>query len=329
MPRIRDEILECAVYLYRSIDEALKGENAGGSGFLVGVPMERSDSYYHTFAVTAGHVVRESGCRVVRLNTLDGGVDAIPIEPEDWVHHPAGDDLTVCFLSADDAVHRAACIPTSLFITEENIREYGIGPGDEVFMVGRFLGHDGRQQNLPTVRFGNISRMHGEKIRHPRRGIQQESFLVEARSLSGYSGSPVFVYVPPFSQRPGKDAIGAFSVGPALLGIDWCHLHSKEPVREKGEDGPPVEEGWWVKTNSGMMGVIPVWKLVELLDTPEVKTMVEEEEKRIREEVERGGVTLDAESTMTKEEYENALRRVARRQSSRVAHKPTDGHPRD
>ena len=51
----------------------------------------------------------------------------------------------------------------------------------------------------------------------------QESFLVEVRSIGGYSGSPVFVFIPPASPREGvKDWVphGILrSHGPWLLGL--------------------------------------------------------------------------------------------------------------
>lgn len=53
-----------------------------------------------------------------------------------------------------------------------------------MFFLGRFVTHDGKQRNLPTVRFGNLATMPWEPVL-TERGLRQESFLVEARSLSG------------------------------------------------------------------------------------------------------------------------------------------------
>ena len=65
-------------------------------------------------------------------------------------------------------------------MTEDEIAQFDIGPGDDVF----FVNHQGRQQNSPTVRLGIISMLPREKILHPR-GTLVDSFLVEVRSLSG------------------------------------------------------------------------------------------------------------------------------------------------
>lgn len=43
------------------------------------------------------------------------------------------------------------------------------------------------------------------------------------------------------------------------------HVNDKEPVRTA--DGEKLKEGQYVKANSGIAGVIPAWKIKELLDT--------------------------------------------------------------
>ena len=73
-----------------------------------------------------------------------------------------------------------------------------VGPGDDVFFVGRFISQQGQQRNTPTVRQGVISMLPHEKV-PSWEGTPVDSFLVEARSLSGYSGSPVFL-----NRQPGS-----------------------------------------------------------------------------------------------------------------------------
>src|SRR5260370_1057024 len=66
--------------------------------------------------------------------------------------------------------------------------------GGSGFLVGRFVNHEGRQKNSPSVRFGNLAMMPGEPVYHKHSESQgEESFLVDIRTISGYSGSPVFV----------------------------------------------------------------------------------------------------------------------------------------
>jgi hypothetical protein len=146
-------------------------------------------------------------------------------------------------------------------------------PGDDVFFLGRFIGHDGVQRNAPAARFGNIS-MLPEPIRKED-GSAQLSFLVEARSLSGYSGSPVFVYrVPNTAYGPSRGI-----VNPRLLGVDWGHLRDHKPVLMADKRTPKTEpEREYVEQNSGMMAVVPAWRLAALLGEEHFADLRREEE---------------------------------------------------
>jgi hypothetical protein len=73
---------------------------------------------------------------------------------------------------------------------------FDIGPGDDVFVVGRFINREGKQKNIPSVRFGNIAQMPGEPL-FLDDGKELECFLIEGRSISGFSGSPVFIHISP------------------------------------------------------------------------------------------------------------------------------------
>jgi hypothetical protein len=140
-------------------------------------------------------------------------------------------------------------------------------------MVGRFLNHEGKQRNLPSVRFGNIAQMPNEKIRQEfRNNFDQESFLVECRAIGGFSGSPVFVYIAEYENewRPAALPRIAGGLPPRLLGIEWGILSKWEPVCDAhGRPvGRPQPDSLQVDTNSGMMGVVPAWKLAEILNLP-------------------------------------------------------------
>jgi len=158
-----------------------------------------------------------------------------------------------------------------MIATREIVAEYGIGPGDETVTVGRFINADGVQRNTPTVRFGNIAQMPGEPILQDRRIIgstqnfKQVSYLIEAKSISGFSGSSVFVHMSPFSQRPeGKP----HSWNTFLLGVSWGYIMDWEYLRD--DRGRPLEAKTKVRVNTGMMGVVPAWILQDLLMKPDL-----------------------------------------------------------
>jgi len=293
MPWIDPEFLECTIYLYPSEADAEDGNRIGGSGFLISIPIK--DSKISVLcAVTNKHVI-DSGNMVARINTVDGRKDIIPLDGMRWFSHPHGDDVTLCPIQLG-AHHQVKCIPLHFFLTKSLIDDLEIGPGDEVFIVGRFVNHEGKQRNLPSVRFGNISQMPWEPILID--GYPQESFLVEARSISGYSGSPVFVYLPPAPmptfgiwtkegkkllnegkiQFPGvsKKRMNSFQMqlGPWLMGVDYCHIRWDEPILSRRTQ-KPINDDWFIKSNTGMMGVVPVWKLTDIIEGVEMKSLLD------------------------------------------------------
>jgi hypothetical protein len=98
----------------------------------------------------------------------------------------------------------------------------------------------------------------------------QQSYLVEGRSIGGYSGAPVFMYIPPFAVRPKQEGVQSRQFGPWFLGINWGHLNDWRPVCNAAGTpiGPPGLPTMQVSQNSGMMAVIPAWKLVEMINHP-------------------------------------------------------------
>lgn len=257
MPRIPDTFLECVVYIYPSVEDAQQARKVGGSGFLIQVPVN-DEGVSMSYVVTNSHVARKG--QAIRINNTTGTADVIPVALSQWIHHPAGDDVAIVPIALSTQF-QCRTLPTSYFLTRDDLNAWNVGPGDEVYFMGRFIQHDGMQKNTPIVRFGAIAMMPGEPIRQDERGFGQESFLIEARSLSGFSGSPVMLYIPPFSNRfVGGDFEGGVqqdTTTMALLGIDWGSLRLGDEAL----------------TNTGIMAVVPVWKLSELLEDDDVRAM--------------------------------------------------------
>lgn len=278
VPRIDDVFLDCVVYLYPSHADAENGAAIGGTGFVIGIPAKSIPNSHFLFVVTNRHVIDAGSC-IVRLNLKSGGTDILDVFGN-WEPHHAGDDLAFCPIGPGDE-HKFGFVSSDTFLTKDYITQFEIGPGDDVFVVGRFISHEGRQRNLPSVRFGNIAQMPWEPIKRDDE-FMQESFLVEARSIGGYSGSPVFVHIPPFALRPRRGHIGSRSYGPFLLGVDWAHLNDWKPVCNRS--GTPVGKPDWrdmqVGSNTGMMCVVPAWKITEFFARPEMVARIAAEEER-------------------------------------------------
>ncbi|MBA1142259.1 hypothetical protein [Mesorhizobium neociceri] len=264
MPRIPDDTLDVAFYLYPSEAAAKAGQEAGGTGFVVMVPFERVDGLA-VILVTNKHVIQQ-GHTFVRLNRKDGSApDVFEIDPVEWYPHSGPHDVAVAIGVGNGKVHSfSKSVHYEQLLTRDMVREYDIGIGDDVFMIGRFIGHDGKTHNRPSVRFGNISVDVGN-IYNSSSGHNEESYAVEVKSKPGYSGSCVLVYAlkSSTSRRSEKKEFVL------CLGINWGHILERRPVLD--DTGKEVEPKRYVRVPSDMSGIVPAWRILELIDSAKVR----------------------------------------------------------
>jgi len=276
VPRILDAFTDIALYLYQSQEHAAAGSEIGGSGFIVGIPCEGEQDKSWLIAVTNRHVV-EQGNTFVRVNNKAGFTTVIEVPEPHWIFHPDGQDLAIGPLRLNADYHRVSFLNVAALITKEKLAELEIGLGTDTFMVGRFVGRDGGQTNTPTLRFGHIAQM--PTLVKNEFGKLQESFLVETRSIGGFSGSPVLAYKQPLQITVGgaSHQIDTSHWGPALLGVDWGHTGQVECVF----DASGRELEMYVETNTGLSLVIPAWRLLEMLNGQTLKERLIGYENRI------------------------------------------------
>lgn len=184
VPRIPAHALTTTVFLYRSIDDAISGNEVGGTGFLVGIETVIPGSF-HVYFVTNWHVACSGGASVVRVNKHGGGCDVFEYDPSEWQFLPSY-DIAVIPASLNSAIHDIGLIPLTGLLRKENKEKLRIGPGDDVFMVGRFVDHGDTNINMPAVRFGNIS-MDPAPIAQPN-GIKADAYCIDMHSRSGFLG---------------------------------------------------------------------------------------------------------------------------------------------
>jgi hypothetical protein len=274
VPGIPRTWLDSIIYLYPTVEAAMRSDAVGGTGFLMsldpspGLPPTAG----HMYAVTNAHVI-EGGNYVVRFSGPDGQIQAIRVDPGSWRYHPDGDDLALATLLLPAEVARTSIVPFEMSVTPEVFEQEQLGPGDEAFFIGRFVYRDGGMRNTPTARFGAIAQVGGDPILQERTSgtRRQESLLVECHSLSGFSGSPVFAYRGArFDTEVPDDPTGLKfmpQVGTRvyLLGVDW----GSDPWRANVLDAAtnkPVTPKMRVEASSGMALVVPAWKLRGAMD---------------------------------------------------------------
>lgn len=264
MPRIGEDFLGSAIYLYRNRVEAKDNSSFGGSGFLVGY-IDMHTKVVHFYAVTNAHVIND-GFPIIRINKRFGEPDILDITTDAWIPHPEGDDLSICPLELTPH-YDFKFVMIDGCVDKEKVSRFNIGVGDDVFMVGRFTGHPGTQKNLPIARFGNIAMVPSEQIRNGL-GVKRPHYLVEVRSVSGFSGSPVFIYDAPIP--PSLEHVRLERFPNLLLGVDCGHLPEHEAV-----------------LSAGIAAVVPAWCLLELLESPNVKALREMREVKIKSETQK------------------------------------------
>ena len=329
MNRIREEFLHCIVYIYASEQDAENGERRGGSGFLAHVPLEQNGERCIIYALTNSHVIKKSGDKpAITINRKDGKRQIFTTNNGDWKFLP-NHDVAAVPIGIDSATHEIRHVGIGNFMTPELISKQEIGPGDETFMVGRFINHEGKEKNLPAVRFGYVSMMPYEPI-EDEYGVLQESFLVECRSIPGYSGSPVFLNIDFSKPRPSEAKQARLFLGRGteqrLLGIDWAHINSYEQVFKKSpKEKTLIRTNLVAKSNTSMAAVVPAWRIRELLDIEEFKDMRTQVDAKLTDHKAKLAVTADSADAdlqaFTQADFESALKKASRPISSRPAPK--------
>jgi hypothetical protein len=282
--RVPDTITRCVGFLGAPSADDPEEIVVRGTAFFVSVPSEmRPESRRYEHLVTAQHSLNRVGALPlsVRLNAFTGTSDRvatdIPIgDALDWFTHPTDGeqdaltvDVAVLPWKAEHTAFEYSCLPVGMFLTDEIIEEedeYGkhIGIGDEVFITGLFTRVTGRRMNLPILRMGTLAMMPNEPVR-TRSGaveIDMEAYLIEARSIGGLSGSPVFVR---YSMEVG------LSREIHLLGL--MHGHWDTPpgaIHDAVTDAAMTEEEKAEAVNMGIGIVVPAKKIREVLYQPEL-----------------------------------------------------------
>ncbi len=311
--QVPDEVRKCVAFL---ICKHKGSYHPAGTAFLVGTPMKIAPEHGFVYMVTAKHVI--DGIRddsddqrvYIRLNTLASDTIVADVSVDDWCFHPNDLAADVAVIPFNPEGTDSKIYPIPSFVTDDTIEKEGIGVGDEVFMVGLFIPHTGRKQNLPILRAGNIAAMPEEPI-DTENGLM-EAYLIEARSIGGLSGSPVFVHFGIVRYRQGQTMYTTTPEATFLL-LGLMHGHWDLPTRET--DAVLLDQAYNKSVNMGIGIVVPAKKILETINHPELEQMRMEAEKDWKKQT---FPTLDSsmkenqeEKPFTREDFEDALKKVS------------------
>ncbi len=243
-----------------------------GTAFFVGVPIEGIDGKVATYAVTARHVIdgikerATDGQSYFRFNQRGGSAAHVSLPITEWrfLDDPSV-DVAVAPVKMDFARFDHRVLPHALFLTVERIEKHAIGPGDELFFPGLFVHHQGKETSIPILRVGNIAAMPGERISTKRHG-DIRAYLVEARSIGGLSGSPVFIHIGPGRVLKGNYTLGGLTF--FLLGLVHGHYDIVD-VLDAADDPPLQDATTGLSINTGIAIAIPADDIDRLLSHPD------------------------------------------------------------
>lgn len=260
--QVPDEVRKCVAFICLKSGDEMKLK---GTAFFLSLPVEGSASARFIYVVTAKHVIEgirqngTDGSVYIRLNFKDSA-DYVPIPIDQWVSHPCDGTVDASVLAwgpPTDIIDYTVIPADKMTATEEVIKAEDIGCGDEVFLTGLFVNHYGKYKNQPIVRTGNIALMPEEPVATRALGAI-DAYLVEARSIGGLSGSPVFVHPGIFRAGKGEARLR----GNTFYWLGLMHGHWDLPTDASVSLDTLDKE----RVNMGIAIVVPSTKILEVIN---------------------------------------------------------------
>lgn len=244
-----------------------------GTGFLLAYENKG-------YLVTCRHVAEDVGEHpfVVRVN-LNGSAKLVSADEIAWHFHP-------------DPLVDLAIIPFSLpipwgtgskyldgdeFLVKDSLAEHGIDIGALCYTLGLFRFIHGQKVNLPMAHAGNIAMLPpmGELIpvvdKRTNKLERVEAFLIESAAIRGASGSPVFARgsfsYTGFRTQHGNVATLLPKAELKLLGV-FSSAWFAPPDQVVAGNINSLER-FDVPVGFGV--VVPYYKILELLEVPELR----------------------------------------------------------
>jgi hypothetical protein len=275
--RIGENARKCVIFF--GVPTPEKPIEYAGTGFLVNY---HEQNLPFGFLVTARHVAsalqkHEDTGFTLRMNRKGGSSTQIITEAP-WRFHP---DETVD-VAASPITIPADADQVFYELEDDNVVDYekinnDVICGDIINIVGLFRLHAGSQRNVPIVHTGNIAALPDAVERVPMRDrvtnqlVETEAYLIEAQTLEGLSGSPVFVHsIWSLGSYPMREGTHPRVLGGVkLLGL-YSGAWDGEPGTILAADRN-LSGGKRVPVGMGI--VVPAKKIVELIrDDPEFKS---------------------------------------------------------
>ncbi len=319
--RVPDVVFRCVGFIGEAVEDDSSGISGDlyATGFFIAAPFISPLLAQHRMAyfVTAGHVAKELSDKPIcfLVNKRGGGVISFGnVWASQWWVHPTDRTADVAVIPVGPQPNAdVKGVSVRDFVTNEDFTEKRVAIGDELFMTGLFTPIPGTTRNMPIVRHGNIAMLPEEQVQ-TKLGYA-DVYLIEARSIGGLSGSPVFVRTVDPEQGPTTD--GSIR-GMKLLGL----MHGHWDIRESEINSPAIEHDRKRGVNLGIGMVVPATKILEIINSPDSREALMAVEEKMVEKKKRSVPGMDSakskdesgEHRLTKGEFEQVLKKVSRKQ---------------
>lgn len=172
----------------------IAGSEKLGTAFIIGKPVPGDTQKLYYILVTAAHVLRDikENQAVLFLRKKQGDEfvkvpfpltirkEGVPI----WKEHPKA-DVAVMYVSLPNDVD-VQLLPMSLLVSDKQLEEYEIHPGDSLSCLGYPFGAEANEAGFPILRSGQIAS-------YPLTPTAKvKTFLYDFRVFGGNSGGPVY-----------------------------------------------------------------------------------------------------------------------------------------
>lgn len=260
-----------------------------GTAFIIQQPVPDKANQYIPLIVTAKHVVNNRTKVLARFNSsqasasvfVDFDLSVAKANNDYWEHSDPGVDIAI-FRTPHFSQTKYEPFPLDLVATKEIFKEEEIKPTDKIFFPGLLQNFFGKDLNFPVVKDGSIALIPTEKVplrvKHGNAIIptEQELILINAISIPGFSGSPVFLA--PVSRTKGR-AVMLNGTKPYLLGIMSGFFPSEPRDTIKYET---TDSKFLFQENSGIAIVFPAWRIKEIMEQDSYKKKMAEIFKKIK-----------------------------------------------
>jgi hypothetical protein len=285
---ISDAVLKCVAFVAAKRNSPGENDNYHllGTAFFVsylisGTEGVEDSGAHQVYAVTAKHIIEEVKRRAtdanvhLRVNVRQPKiVQYTPIPLSDW-QFDDDDRIDVAVAGLPEGFLRdydCHTVPVGMFADVEPVSH--VNPGGDLFFPGLFSQRHGNERNIPIMRTGTVAALPSEPVR-TKWGVLPSAYLIEARSIGGISGSPVFSRHGFLISRTPENQTSV-----ALLGLVHGHyegdLENSDTIREAGTDfGKPLS------VNAGIAIVVPIAYVRAVLERPVFKA----ERERLRHEL--------------------------------------------